>query len=174
MDVDEALSAILEAIADRGPASLESLLDRLPLVRPGHVARAFQAARADGLIEAIPSRLSRGEPVYRLTYAGRDAMPTGELAARDEAQVPRRIAMARGPVGVDAVLGVVAEFTEASIGLVAWELCTREDEVLGAWRQAFAEGWLEHGAYDAVHDEQMARLTVRGTERLTVLDEMTG
>jgi hypothetical protein len=57
---------------------------------------------------------------------------------------------------------------------VAWELCTREEAVLAAWEQAFDENLLENTTYDAVHKEQMARLTVRGRERLTTVDEMAG
>jgi hypothetical protein len=132
------------------------------------VARGFQAARADGLIEAIPDRVSRGEPVYALTRAGEAALPAAGAERRDQVRA------SGGAIAVEAVLGVVAEFTEASIGLVAWELCMREDQILAVWQRAFDEGLLENSAYDAVHNEQMARLTARGTERLAVVDEMTG
>jgi hypothetical protein len=73
-----------------------------------------------------------------------------------------------------AVLAVVHEFTEASLELVAWELCVSDDDVLPSWRAALADGLLENAAYDEVHSEQMVRLTALGRERLTTVDEMAG
>ena len=67
---------------------------------------------------------------------------------------------------IEAVLAVVHEFTEASFGLVAWELCVSDDDVLPTWRAALADGLLENSAYDEVHYEQMARLTPLGRKRL--------
>ena len=41
------------------------------------------------------------------------------------------------------VLETVAEFGEASAGLVAWDLCVSEDELGPAWDQAVSERLIE-------------------------------
>jgi hypothetical protein len=41
------------------------------------------------------------------------------------------------------VLETVAEFGEASAGLVAWDLCVSEEELRTAWDQAVAERLIE-------------------------------
>jgi hypothetical protein len=41
------------------------------------------------------------------------------------------------------VLETVAEFGEASAGLVAWDLCVSEDELRPAWNQAVGERLIE-------------------------------
>jgi hypothetical protein len=167
MHEDRVLAAVLTAIRDHGPASLEALLDRLqPIFRPAEVARSFQGARADRLIEAEPNQSSDSDPVYRLTRAGR--------AAIEKESVAHGRTAADSELPINAVLAVVNEFTEASLGLVSWELCVSDDDVRPAWEQALADGLLENSAYDAVHDEQMARLTERGRERVATVDEMTG
>ena len=158
------LAAVLTAISDQGPASLETLLDRLQLdLRPAEIARSFQGARADGLIEAEPGHPSDREPVYRLTRAGRAAL--GKEIVGDREPPVRTDPKVR----IEAVLAVVDEFGEASVGLASWELCVTEEDVLPTWRTALEEGLLENTAYDAVHKEEMARLTARGRERMTVV-----
>lgn len=168
MEDEVVLAAILAAIADRGPASLEMLLDRVhPAARPAEIARAFQGARADRLIEAVPDETSNGDPVYRLTRSGRGAIQRDTTTSRIQPRDGSKIS-------IEAVLGVIGEFAEASLGLVSWELCMTEDDLLPVWQLAFAEGLVEEAEFDAIHKEQMARLTSRGRERLTVVDEMTG
>jgi hypothetical protein len=41
------------------------------------------------------------------------------------------------------VLETVADFSEASAGLVAWDLCVSEDELRSAWDQAVSERLIE-------------------------------
>jgi DNA-binding PadR family transcriptional regulator len=169
LEEERVLSAILAVIADDGPASLESLIDTLqPSLRPGEVARAFQAARADQLIEAVAGRGDPGDPVYLLTDAGREAAQGSAVPSIQRHVTP----ISR--LSTEAVLRVVDEFGEASLGLVSWELCLSDDQVLATWQLTFAEGLVEEAGYDEVHKEQMARLTELGRQRLTVVDEMTG
>jgi DNA-binding PadR family transcriptional regulator len=164
MDDDRLVAEILAVISDRGPATLEALLDNLsPFARPGQVARAFQGARAGGLIEAVPDRTRRGEPVYRLTNAGR-----ARLVSVRGSREPRPVGI---KLSIEAVLRVVEEFSEASLGLVAWELSLPEEEVAVMWEFALAEAFLQETRFDVIHQEQMARLTPRGVERLEVATE---
>jgi hypothetical protein len=50
----------------------------------------------------------------------------------------------------------------ASMGLVAWELDVPEPDVVIAWDQAVANGWLEPAGHDNANDEQLWRLTLSG------------
>ena len=68
-----------------------------------------------------------------------------------------------GAISLQAVLEVVGEFDEcggASSGLVAWELCTDEWLVAGAWEQARATGLIAPAGHD--QHEQLWRLTPAG------------
>jgi DNA-binding PadR family transcriptional regulator len=166
MDDDRVVAEILAVIADHGPASLEALLDRLiPLARPGQVARAFQGARAEALIEVVPHRTRRGEPTYRLTDAGRTRLGR----SREPRQLPPG-----AKLSVEALLQVIEEFAEASLELVSWELSMSEEEVAAMWEFALAEGFIEETRFDAVHEEQMARLARRGRRLLEVAAEEAG
>lgn len=63
------------------------------------------------------------------------------------------------------LLGVLTDFDAlggASLGLVAWELFVPEQQLRGDWQLAIDRGWLTPAGYDAVHDEQLWRLTPRG------------
>jgi hypothetical protein len=63
------------------------------------------------------------------------------------------------------VLDTLAEFGEASIGLVAWELSLREEALAPAWRQAFADGLIEEVGRCPETAERMYRLVpVTGLE----------
>jgi hypothetical protein len=52
-----------------------------------NVARAFQAARAQGLIEAEPGDAGSGDPLYRLTPSGLHAFGRRPVAMADERAV---------------------------------------------------------------------------------------
>jgi hypothetical protein len=71
-------------------------------------------------------------------------------------------------ISLQAVLEVVGEFDESgggSVGLVAWELCIDEREVLGAWERARATGLIAAAGHDQY--EQLWRLTAAGWARTT-------
>lgn len=76
------------------------------------------------------------------------------------------------PLKIEAVLAVVDEFGEASLGLIAWELCLEEHQVAPAWDLAFEQQLLARGRYDLAHEEQFVRLTELGYQRLRPLDEL--
>jgi hypothetical protein len=74
---------------------------------------------------------------------------------------------------IEVVLGVVHEFGEASLGLVAWELCVGDPQVAPAWQMALEQQLLQPSRYDQVHDEQLVRLTQLGHERLDRWNELS-
>ena len=55
----------------------------------------------------------------------------------------------------------------ASLGLVAWDLCVEEHEVVRLWERAIVDGLLKPSGHDAVHGEQLWRLTPGGWAALT-------
>ncbi|MGZ6576114.1 MAG: hypothetical protein ACXVHJ_34550 [Solirubrobacteraceae bacterium] len=69
----------------------------------------------------------------------------------------------RRAISLQAVLEVVGELYEsggASVGLVAWELCSDERLVLGAWERASETGLIAPAGHD--QHEQLWRLTPAG------------
>jgi hypothetical protein len=58
------------------------------------------------------------------------------------------------------VLETIGEFGEASIGLVAWELCLPEQALAAAWGQATAQELIEPTDCSPETGEQMYRLAV--------------
>jgi hypothetical protein len=68
-----------------------------------------------------------------------------------------------GPVSLQQVLEVVAEFDDAggaSLGLVAWELCVEEKLVASAWQRAIRRGLISPAGRD--WQEQLWRLNPEG------------
>ena len=68
-----------------------------------------------------------------------------------------------GPVSLQEVLEVVAEFDDAggaSLGLVAWELCVDEELVASAWQRAISRGLITPAGRDS--QEQLWRLNPGG------------
>jgi hypothetical protein len=174
MDDEVSVEAILDVIEHHDGASLDSLLDELThLARPADVARSFQTARALRLIEQDGRSTREGDPNYRLTRAGRVALGASNGSPTHGVN-GSPVQPAAGPVSVKAVLHVVEDFVQASLGLVAWELCLSESDVAPAWELALEQGLLELGAFDALHREQMASLTDSGRERLGRPGELSG
>jgi hypothetical protein len=68
------------------------------------------------------------------------------------------------PVSLQQVLEVVAEFDDsggASLGLVAWELCADEEELVApVWQQAISHGLIRPAGRD--WQEQLWRLSSAG------------
>jgi hypothetical protein len=63
------------------------------------------------------------------------------------------------------LLEVLADFDAhggSSLGLVAWELFTTEQQVRYLWDRAIAQGWLAPAGRDETYGEPLWRLTSRG------------
>lgn len=63
------------------------------------------------------------------------------------------------------LLTVLAQFDPlggASLGLIAWEMFTTEQQLRREWELAIEQGWLTPAGHDELHDEQLWRLTPRG------------
>lgn len=63
------------------------------------------------------------------------------------------------------LLRVLADFDPlggASLGLVAWEMLSTEQQLRRDWELAIEQGWLTPAGHDQVHDERLWRLTPRG------------
>ena len=68
-------------------------------------------------------------------------------------------------VSLRTVLEAAAELDGsggASLGLVAWDLCVEEHQVARAWERAIVDRLLKLSGHDAVHGEQLWRLTPGG------------
>jgi hypothetical protein len=70
-------------------------------------------------------------------------------------------------VRLDEVLGVVAEFGQASLELVAWELGVPIEAVHPLWRRALDEGLLGPPRRDEIMCEDLRGLNLRGKARLS-------
>jgi hypothetical protein len=75
--------------------------------------------------------------------------------------------MHEDPVRLDEVLGVVAEFGQASLELVAWELGVPVEVVHPVWRRALDEGLLGPPCHDEIMREDLRGLNLRGQARLS-------
>jgi DNA-binding PadR family transcriptional regulator len=167
MDEQIPIRTVLLVLAGRGPASLESLIRELEKhSTASNVARGFQAARAQGLIEAEPGYAGGGDPLYRLTPRGLNAL--GRRAVRrvpDRRSRAHRQSRRTEAVSLQSVLDVLADFDQfggASLELVAWELDVDESAVSAAWSQAIDDGLLEQSGTDHVLGEKMWRLSDKG------------
>jgi hypothetical protein len=167
MDEQIPVRTILQVLAGLGSASLESLIRELGNHATAvNAERGFRAARAQGLIEAEPGDAGSGDPLYRLTASGLDALGRGPVRS-----VPARRSRARRQsrrteaVSLHSVLDVLADFDQfggASLELVAWELDVDESAVSAAWSQAIDDRLLEQSWTDRVLGEKMWRLSDRG------------
>ena len=75
--------------------------------------------------------------------------------------------MHEDPVRLDEVLGVVAEFGQASLELVAWELGVPVDAVRPLWARALDERLLGPPRRDEIMCEDLRGLNLRGKARLS-------
>jgi hypothetical protein len=81
---------------------------------------------------------------------------TAQGAASSSFQIP-------SPVSLQQLLDVVAEFDRhggASLGLIAWELCVKEQRVAAAWQRATRDGLIAPAGRD--RQEQAWRLSPAG------------
>jgi DNA-binding PadR family transcriptional regulator len=167
MDEQIPVRTILQVLAGRGSASLESSIRELEKHSTAkNVERAVQAARAQGLIEAEPGDSGGGDPLYRLTPSGLNALErravrsVPDRRSRDGRECPRTEV-----VSLQSVLDVLADFHQfggASLELVAWELGADESAVSAAWSLAIDDCLLEQSGTDDIFDEKMWKLSDRG------------
>lgn len=167
MDEQIPVRTVLRVISGRGAASLESLMRELDQhAAASNVARAFQAARAKGLIEVDPSGTPADDPLYRLTPSGIEALERRRAHRTADRRASARREIRRSqPVALLRVLDVLADFDEfggASRDLVAWELDVDESAVATAWAQAIDDGLLEESVVHDAHSEKMWRLSEQG------------
>ena len=162
-----AVETVLGVISGLGSASLETVMRELDRDATAiAIARTFQAARADGLIEIERDRVATSDPLYRLTPAGLIALPQQSPRTVDERRLPAPRGSNRSEeVSLEDVLSAMAEFDEfggASRALVAWELIVDERALASAWSEAIDEGLVQRAATDISSGEEMWRLSQRG------------
>jgi diguanylate cyclase (GGDEF)-like protein/PAS domain S-box-containing protein len=98
------------------------------------------------------------EAMYQAKKAGRDTyrLTPHVLAGASSGQRPT----------LEDLLRTVAEFGEASVGLVAWEFLIAEDEVAPLWQSARRLRLIQPGGHDPHTGEPTFELTAAGLARL--------
>ena len=167
MDEQIPIRTILLVLAGVGAASRESFMREFEKqCAASNVARGFEAARAQGLIEVVSGDAGSGDPLYRLTPSGLSALgrrTVGGVPGRRSRE--RRQSRRTEAVSLQSVLDVLADFDRlggASLQLVAWELDVDEGAVWVAWSQVIDDCLIEHSGTDHVLGEKMWRLSERG------------
>lgn len=178
MDEQIPVSTILRVISRGGTASLDGVMQELAAhARPGSVARAFQSARARGLIEVDPKDHGSRDPLYRLTEGGHEAVTRPSARnAHGSGVASRRQSTRKQEISVLTVLDVLADFDQfggASPELVAWELDKDASLIAPAWSRALADGLLEQGETDHTLGENLYRLSERGRRAREQSDDVS-
>jgi diguanylate cyclase (GGDEF)-like protein/PAS domain S-box-containing protein len=171
---------VAETLLEQGRAvratdSLSALAMSIGIaVLPSGSAPATVLKRADA---AMHEAKRAGGGNYAI-YTG-DRLPESPAGAPNghddavEAPLGTTVRKANAPGGqpgaqadLGTVLQTVADLGEASLSLLAWDLCTDPHTVAKAWSQAVRGGLLEHVRYDQGEGEWICKLTKTGLERL--------
>jgi hypothetical protein len=150
---EEALTEILAAAGDRDSIEFGELVDLLGGETTYRtIVNAFRSALAEGWLVAVLERRANRAVRYRLTAGGQARTASADAA---------------GSASVADVLIVLADFDRfggGTLGLIAWELGRRAEDLGAAWDEVVRDGLARESGVD-VDGETSWRLTEQGHQR---------